>query len=134
MTIRVAAMLAFALLVASPLPAKEQTEEESQQPQMMQRMQQMMESRRQQAEERNALLEQLRGSIERLDALVESMNAADGDAKTDAIADVVAELVSQHHDLLDLVEPQPSMMEEIRMYMMDMMRQMMERMGAGDTQ
>lgn len=134
MKIQITAILAFLILAASPVNALEQTEEGSQRPQMMQRMREMMEARRLQTEEQNALFEQLRASTERLDALVESMNAAEGDAKTDAIATLVTELVSQHHDLLDLVEPQPSMMERMQMNMMDMMQQMMERIGGGDTQ
>jgi hypothetical protein len=39
---------------------------------------------------------QMKASEAKLDALVKSMNAASGDAKVDAIAAVVNELVSQH--------------------------------------
>ena len=90
----------------------------------------MMAARRQQMEgERNALLERLRTSRVELDGLVADMNSTQGNAKTEAVAAVVAELVSQHNDLLDLVQSQPGMMQQ--MQMMDMMQQMMQQMQMG---
>ena len=91
-----------------------------------------MESRRQQMmQDRNTLLEQLRASEGRLEELVATMDSSQGDAKTDAIAAVVAELVAQRKSLLDLVESQPGMMQQ--MQMMQMMQQMMQQMQSGEA-
>jgi hypothetical protein len=43
------------------------------------------------------MLEQMRARREKLDGLVAKMNAATGEAKVDAIAAVVTELVAQHN-------------------------------------
>jgi len=132
MKIKLTGVVVSALLLAGVLVAQEAPEEQSQQPQMMQRMMQQMEARRQQMMgQRNAQLEQLRISMERLDELVVAMESSRGEAKTDAIGKVVAELVAQRQDLLDIVEAQPGMMQQ--MQMMQMMQQMMGQMQMGEA-
>ncbi len=127
-------LMGILLLAGGAVSAQEPAGQE-QQPQMMQRMmREMMQDRREQTmDQRDALLEQLRASTQRLDDLVAAMDSSEGDAKTDAIAAVVSELVAQRDSMLELVEAQPQMMQQMHMMqMMEMMQQMMGQMTAGD--
>lgn len=130
----IGSLLGVLLLAVGVVSAQEPAGQE-QQPQMMQRMmRQMMQARRQQMMgQRDALVEGLRASTERLYELVAAMDASEGEARTDAIATVVSELVAQHNSMLELAEAQPRMMQQMHMMqMMEMMQQMMGQMTAGD--
>ncbi|NNE46296.1 MAG: hypothetical protein HKN37_06520 [Rhodothermales bacterium] len=78
---------------------------------------------------------------EKLDALVAEMDAAGSRKKTDAVAAVVAELVSQRKAMhAMMMKMQPQMMEHMRTGMMEGMKQsmgdcpMMKKMPSGEAQ
>ena len=100
-TTKVISTAGLVLLLAGVMVAQEPSQEQSQQMQAMR--QRMMQARQEMMAERNAFLEKLQASEQRLDELVAVMNSSEGNAKTDATAAVVAELVAQHQDLLDVV-------------------------------
>jgi len=123
------------LLLAVGIVSAEEPVVQEEQPQMMQRMmREMMQSRRQQMMgQRDALVDELHASTQRLNDLVAAMDVSEGDAKTDAIAAVVSELVAQNDSMLELVEAQPQMMQQMHMMqMMEMMQEMMGQMTADD--
>ena len=119
-TTKVIRTAVLVLLLAGVMVAQEPSQEQSEQMQAMR--QKMMQAGQERMAERNALLEKLQASEQRLDALVAVMNSSAGNAKTDATAAVVAELVAQRQDLLDVVQLEPGMMQQ--------MMQMMQMEGA----
>lgn len=118
-TAKVISTAVLVLLLAGVLVAQEPSQEESQQMKSMH--QKMMQSGEKMMVEKKALLEKLQASGQRLDELVTVMNSSEGNAKTDATAAVVAELVAQHKDLLAVVQVEPEMIQQ--------MMQLMEKEG-----
>ena len=116
-TTKVISTAMLVLLLAGVLVAQEPSQEQSQQMQAMR--QRMMKVGREMMAERNAVLEKLQVSEQRLDELVAVMNSSEGNAKTEATAAVVAELVAQRKDLLDVLQLEPGMMQQM-MQMMQM--------------
>ena len=116
-TTKVISTAVLVLLLAGVLVAQEPSQEQSQQMQAMR--QRMMKVGREMMAERNAVLEKLQVSEQRLDELVAVMNSSEGNAKTEATAAVVAELVAQRKDLLDVLQLEPGMMQQM-MQMMQM--------------
>ena len=114
-TTKVISTAVLVLLLAGVLVAQEPSQEQSQQMQAMH--QRMMQARQETMAERNARSEKLQASEQRLDELVAVMNLSVGNAKTDATAAVVAELVAQRQDMLDMVQLEPGMMQQMMQIM-----------------
>lgn len=134
MNTKVIGTLMGILLLAVGVVSAQEPAGQEEQPQMMQRMMSQMMARRQQMMgQRDALVDELHASTQRLNDLVAAMDASEGDAKTDAIAAVVSELVARNDSMLELVEAQPRTMQQMHMMqMMEMMQQMMGQMTADD--
>lgn len=69
----------------------------------------MMEQREQMMAERRAFLDQMAATDAKLDALLERMNAAQGNAKVDAMAEVVQQLVADRKAMRSMMESMPRM-------------------------
>jgi hypothetical protein len=75
--------------VAAQAPSSQSPQGRGQSPSNMQDMMKMHEQ----------MMTEMKAADSRLDALVKEMNAATGDAKVNAVATVVAELVRQHRSM-----------------------------------
>ncbi len=78
---------------------------------MMEKCESMMSAHRQ-------MIAEMKAGGEKLDAVVAAMNAAEGDAKIQATADAVSELVTQHGGMTSrMMSMQPKMMRHMMEHM-----------------
>lgn len=114
-----------ALLIASPgLRAQAPAESHGQQHTQMKEGSQMMDDCHAVMADRERMMSEMRSADVKLDELIAAMNAAQGDAKVQALARVVTEMTEQRKKTMsNMMSMQPRMMQ----HMMQHMRQgMME--------
>lgn len=132
-----AAMVTVGLVVGSTVAVSQQgSSEHPMTPQEMQQMrQEMMEMRDRMMNMREQLMADVDAADTRLQELVDQMNASEGTAKIDAMAELLTELTTQHTARMQMGQMMmPGMMQMMGMmdHMgSDMEHMMRERRGAG---